>query len=79
MKNKYKNLVTMFIAVFVLMLSCMGVEAKASDDMVYGVDIGWLNQLENAGVTWVDDDGITKDALQLLKDKGVNAIRIRPL
>ncbi len=77
MKNKYKNLVTMFIAVFVLMLSCMGVEAKASDDMVYGVDIGWLNQLENAGVTWVDDDGITKDALQLLKDKGVNAIRIR--
>lgn len=46
-------------------------------DISYGADIGWLSQLEDQGVTYVDDNGIEADALELLKDKGVNAVRIR--
>lgn len=46
-------------------------------DISYGADIGWLSQLEDQGVTYVDDNGIEADALELLKDKGVNAFFIK--
>ena len=52
-------------------------EVKASEELVYGADIGWLSQLEKQGVTWVDENGTTTDALTLLKREGVNAVRIR--
>lgn len=51
--------------------------ASNEDELVYGADIGWLSQLEDQGITWVDDNGTTTDALLLLKQKGVNAVRIR--
>ena len=49
----------------------------ASDEIVCGADIGYLSQLEESGVKWVDDNGQEKDALVLLKEKGVNAVRLR--
>lgn len=49
----------------------------SSDEMIYGADIGFLSQLEAQGVQWVDDNGNTRDALELLKEKGVNAVRLR--
>lgn len=36
-----------------------------------------MSQLEAQGVQWVDDNGNTRDALELLKEKGVNAVRLR--
>lgn len=50
---------------------------KAATSFAYGADVGWLNQLENSGVTWQDDYGYTNDALQILKDHGVDSIRLR--
>lgn len=29
----------------------------ANEDIVCGADIGWMSQMEDGGVTWVDDDG----------------------
>lgn len=52
-------------------------ENKSTDEMVYGADIGFLSQLEFQGIQWVDDQGNTKDALELLSEKGVNAVRLR--
>jgi len=52
-------------------------EESSSDEMIYGADIGFLSQLESQGVQWTDDNGNTKDALELLKEKGVNAVRLR--
>lgn len=43
----------------------------------YGADIGWLKQLEDMGYTWVDENGVQKDVLDLLKSMGVNALRFR--
>ncbi len=51
--------------------------AEDSGEMIYGADIGFLSQLESQGVEWVDDAGNTQDALMLLKEKGVNAVRLR--
>jgi len=42
-----------------------------------GADVGWLTQLESLGYSWVDSTGTSANVLQLLKNHGVNAIRIR--
>ena len=42
-----------------------------------GADVGWLPQMEATGYKFYDIDGIEKDCLQLLKDRGMNSIRLR--
>lgn len=42
-----------------------------------GADVGWLPQMEATGYKFYDSDGSQKDCLQLLKDRGMNTIRLR--
>ena len=42
-----------------------------------GADVGWLPQMEATGYKFYDSDGKEKDCLQLLKDSGMNSIRLR--
>jgi len=42
-----------------------------------GADVGWLPQMEATGYKFYDTDGTQKDCLQLLKDRGINTIRLR--
>ncbi|WP_238567338.1 glycosyl hydrolase 53 family protein [Flavobacterium sp. 83] len=42
-----------------------------------GADVGWLPQMETTGYKFYDVDGTQKDCLQLLKDRGINTIRLR--
>jgi arabinogalactan endo-1,4-beta-galactosidase len=42
-----------------------------------GADVGWLPQMEISGYKFQDTDGKEKDCLQLLKDRGINTIRLR--
>jgi arabinogalactan endo-1,4-beta-galactosidase len=42
-----------------------------------GADVGWLPQMEATGYQFYDTDGTQKDCLQLLKDRGMNTIRLR--
>lgn len=42
-----------------------------------GADVGWLPQMEATGYKFYDTDGTEKDCLQLLKDRGINTIRLR--
>lgn len=42
-----------------------------------GADVGWLPQMEATGYHFYDTDGTQKDCLQLLKDRGINTIRLR--
>jgi arabinogalactan endo-1,4-beta-galactosidase len=44
---------------------------------VKGADVGWLPQMEATGYRFLDKDGTPKYGLQLLKDRGVNAVRLR--
>ena len=64
-----------------IVLSIPSIPVQAADnlsenEMIYGADIGFLSQLESQGVEWVDDNGNTRDALELLKEKGVKNIRL---
>jgi arabinogalactan endo-1,4-beta-galactosidase len=42
-----------------------------------GADVGWLDQMEATGYKFYDTDGTPKECLQLLKDRGMNTIRLR--
>ncbi|WP_298221878.1 glycosyl hydrolase 53 family protein [Flavobacterium sp.] len=46
-------------------------------DFAKGADVGWLPQMEATGYKFFDTDGSQKDCLQLLKDRGMNTIRLR--
>lgn len=42
-----------------------------------GADVGWLTQMEAAGKLFYNSAGSQKECMQLLKDAGMNAIRLR--
>lgn len=42
-----------------------------------GADVGWLTQMESSGYQFFNNAGIKQDCLQILKDKGINSIRLR--
>ncbi|GAA4279658.1 glycoside hydrolase family 53 protein [Gaetbulibacter aestuarii] len=48
-----------------------------NDNFAKGADVGWLSQMEATGYTFYDTDGSPKDCLKLLKDRGINTIRLR--
>ena len=48
-----------------------------TDAFIKGADVGWLQQMESQGIKFYDDAGVQKDCLQILKEHGINAIRLR--
>ncbi len=42
-----------------------------------GADIGWLPQMEATGYKFYNSQGIEQDCMQILKDHGINTIRLR--
>ena len=42
-----------------------------------GADISWVTQMESAGYKFYNNSGAVEDCFQLMKDKGINAIRLR--
>jgi len=42
-----------------------------------GADVSWLTQMEASGYKFYSSGGTQQDLLQILKDKGVNSIRLR--
>ncbi len=41
-----------------------------------GADVSWLTQMENAGVKFYNSTGTETECMQLLKNNGVNSIRL---
>lgn len=48
-----------------------------ADDFVRGADVSWLPQMEASGWTCRDDSGNPADCLKVLRDHGMNTIRLR--
>jgi arabinogalactan endo-1,4-beta-galactosidase len=46
-------------------------------DFAYGADVSWLSQMEASGKIFLDSTGKQTDLLDILKQYGVNAIRLR--
>ena len=52
-------------------------ETSSNFTLSKGADVSWLTQMEATGYTFYDADGSKKDGLQLLKEMGMNTIRLR--
>ena len=52
------------------------VSASRTVDKMLGADISFLPQTEDRGIKY-SDNGVTKDAVQILKDHGLNYVRLR--
>lgn len=52
-------------------------EIKANTAMVLGADVSWLPQMEATGFKFYESDGTETDCLQILKNRGMNMIRLR--
>lgn len=46
-------------------------------DFVKGADVSWLTQMEASGIKFYDQNGNEEELMQLLKDMGLNTIRLR--
>lgn len=54
--------------------------AKASEvnvNFAKGADVGWLPQMEESGFVFKNDDGNQQDVLEILKEHGIDSIRLR--
>jgi arabinogalactan endo-1,4-beta-galactosidase len=61
------------ICLWMILFSFYAAEAQ----FVKGADVGWLSQMEATGYKFYDSTGIEKNCLQILKDHGINTIRLR--
>ena len=60
---------------FSLVIQFSAGEARAQ--FVKGGDVGWLSQMEATGYKFYDSTGTQKECLQILKDYGINTVRLR--
>lgn len=80
MNNLVRNLCIVALSFVIFLSPTVGggiQKAEAASSFAYGADIGWMKQLEDEGVRWVDDNGQPEDPLQILKDHGINSVRLR--
>ncbi|WP_461450292.1 glycoside hydrolase family 53 protein [Mucilaginibacter sp.] len=79
MKPSLKNLFTVFFALL-LITGCAAKKSgitNHSDAFVKGADISWLPQMEASGYKFYNENGVQQDCFKILKDHGVNTIRLR--
>lgn len=48
-----------------------------SKQIAFGVDLGWLSQLEAQGIIWVDEKDDPIDPIDALVEMGANSVRLR--
>ncbi|HEU4791722.1 MAG TPA: glycosyl hydrolase 53 family protein [Flavobacterium sp.] len=77
MKKIYSSLIILLVLVFTYCTTNKTIQQPKEDAFAKGADVGWLPQMEATGYKFYDADGTKKDCLQLLKDRGMNTIRLR--
>jgi arabinogalactan endo-1,4-beta-galactosidase len=79
-----KNLIIVFLVVF--SFACKKTSHSESgnpnppvtnNDIAKGADVSWLTQMEATGKKFYNSAGAEKECMQILKDLGMNSIRLR--
>ncbi len=47
------------------------------EEFAFGADVSFVPMMESWGTKWLDKNGRQKDILQILKEQGINSIRLR--
>ena len=83
-KLKFINLILILIITILLLSNCSSTQTPETSSLpaptysfAKGADVSWLSQMEATGYRFYDADGTEKNCLQLLKDRGMNTIRLR--
>jgi arabinogalactan endo-1,4-beta-galactosidase len=58
-------------------ISLLAAPAAQAQTFAKGADVGWLQQMEATGYVFHNEQGVVQDCFQILKDKGINSIRLR--
>ncbi len=53
------------------------VVTPVTSDFAKGADVSWLTEMESSGVKFFNSSGTQEEGMKILKDKGINAIRLR--
>lgn len=70
-------LITLSESLYAQILTDTIFDRQAETSFAYGADISWLPVLESLGYVWRDDSGSQQEFLDILKEKGINAVRFR--
>lgn len=62
---------------FAILHVLLAIGVCRADDFVKGADVSWLPQMEASSFVFRDDSGKPADCLKVLRDHGMNAIRLR--
>ncbi|WP_253205446.1 glycosyl hydrolase 53 family protein [Clostridium estertheticum] len=84
-KNRFKSVLskilctTLILGIISDFHSIMKVQAETPSTSTFakGADVGWLSQMEATNYIFKDKDGNVKDCLSILKDYGIDSIRLR--
>lgn len=52
-------------------------DRSAHEEFAFGADVSFVPAMEGWGTKWLDKNGKQKDILQILKEQGINNIRLR--
>jgi arabinogalactan endo-1,4-beta-galactosidase len=79
-----KYSVLIYFSFFLLLLSC---KKRSNDEsnpvtadtssFAKGADVSWVTQMESQGIKFYNKSGVQQDLFQILKDEGMNSIRLR--
>lgn len=81
-RKGFKLILTIVLSTVLILGSSLNMPismtAQAETNFATGADVSWLPQMEASGYKFYDDNGnLQPDCLQILKDHGINSIRLR--
>lgn len=79
MNTLTKSIALSIVALPMMLASCNSKSAPAEpvDDFALGADISWYTEMETKGHKFYNQEGIEGDCNQVMKDCGLNAVRLR--
>ena len=80
MKKLILKSLLLFTTLLLTSVACKNLEEGekfANDNLAKGGDISWLPQMEASGYIFYNDKGEPEDCFKILKDHGINSVRLR--
>lgn len=80
LNKKISQKLGIYCFVFLFLAGCAAKKqgiTNHTDAFVKGADVGWLPQMEATGYKFYNSDGKEEDCFKILKDRGINTIRLR--
>src|SRR4051812_45119674 len=69
---------TLWVVLIIFLSACTASNSGTKPKgFVKGADIGWLQQMEATGYKFYNNDGKEEDCFKILKDHGINTVRLR--